>query len=122
MGYSFLEELQIRDYFEVIKTREDVEKVKPDPALYRVAIEGLGIDSSEAVVFEDSLNGLKAAIAAGLTCVVVPNDVTRNLPFENHHLRIESMKDKSLKEVLKYKERPYFLKGSTVFLLFFYLQ
>ncbi len=97
----FLEELQIRDYFEVIKTREDVEKVKPDPALYRVAIEDLGVDSSEAVVFEDSLNGLKAAIAAGLTCVVVPNDVTRNLPFENHHLRIESMKDKSLKEVLK---------------------
>ena len=39
MGYSFLEELQIREYFEVIKTREDVEKVKPDPALYRVAIE-----------------------------------------------------------------------------------
>lgn len=97
----FLKELQIRDYFEVIKTTEDVEKVKPDPALYRVAIEDLGVDSSEAVVFEDSLNGLKAAIAAGLTCVVVPNDVTRNLPFENHHLRIESMKDKSLKEVLQ---------------------
>lgn len=66
----FLEELQIRDYFEVIKTREDVEKVKPDPALYRVAIEGLGIDSSEAVVFEDSLNGLKAAIAADRKSVV----------------------------------------------------
>ena len=81
--------------------REDVEKVKPDPALYQIAIEDLGIDPSEAVVFEDSLNGLKAAIAAGLTCVVVPNDVTRNLPFANHHLRIESMKDKSLKEVLQ---------------------
>ncbi|WP_141550317.1 HAD family hydrolase [Bacillus cereus] len=97
----FLEELQIRDYFEVIKTREDVVKVKPDPALYQVAIEDLGIDPSEAVVFEDSLNGLRAAIAAGLTCVVVPNDVTRNLQFENHHLRIESMRDKSLKEVLQ---------------------
>ena len=60
MGYSFLEELQIREYFEVIKTREDVEKVKPDPALYRVAIEELGIKPSEAVVFEDSLNGLRA--------------------------------------------------------------
>ena len=44
MGDSFLEELQIRDYFEVIKTREDVEKVKPDPALYQIAIEDLGID------------------------------------------------------------------------------
>ncbi|MFJ8352463.1 HAD family hydrolase [Bacillus paramycoides] len=98
----FLEELQIREYFEVIKTREDVEKVKPDPALYRIAIEELGIELSEAVVFEDSLNGLKAAIAAGLKCVIVPNDVTRNLQFENHHLRIESMKEKSLKEVLQH--------------------
>ncbi|MGE7631486.1 HAD family hydrolase [Bacillus paramycoides] len=98
----FLEELQIREYFEVIKTREDVEKVKPDPALYRIAIEELGIELSEAVVFEDSLNGLKAAITAGLKCVIVPNDVTRNLQFENHHLRIESMKEKSLKEVLQH--------------------
>ncbi|MGG0758601.1 HAD family hydrolase [Bacillus paramycoides] len=98
----FLEELQIREYFEVIKTREDVEKVKPDPALYRIAIEELGIELSEAVVFEDSLNGLKAAIAAGLKCVIVPNDVTRNLQFENHHFRIESMKEKSLKEVLQH--------------------
>ncbi|PFM65801.1 HAD family hydrolase [Bacillus cereus] len=98
----FLEELQIREYFEVIKTREDVEKVKPDPALYRITIEELGIELSEAVVFEDSLNGLKAAIAAGLKCVIVPNDVTRNLQFENHHLRIESMKEKSLKEVLQH--------------------
>ncbi|SCB70145.1 HAD family hydrolase [Bacillus mycoides] len=98
----FLEELQIRDYFEAIKTREDVEKVKPDPALYKVTIEELGIEPSEAVVFEDSLNGLKAAVAAGLKCVVVPNDVTRNLQFENHHLRIESMKEKSLKEVLQH--------------------
>ncbi|MBE7146440.1 HAD family hydrolase [Bacillus mycoides] len=98
----FLEELQIRDYFEVIKTREDVEKVKPDPALYKVTIEELGIEPSEAVVFEDSLNGLKAAVAAGLKCVIVPNDVTRNLQFENHHLRIESMKEKSLKEVLQH--------------------
>ena len=89
-------------YFEVIKTKEDVEKVKPDPALYKATIEELGIEPSEAVVFEDSLNGLKAAIAAGLKCVVVPNDVTRNLQFENHHLRIESMKEKSLKEVLQH--------------------
>ncbi|KFN02453.1 HAD family hydrolase [Bacillus clarus] len=98
---GFLDALEIREYFEVIKTREDVEKVKPDPALYKVAIEELGIKPSEAVVFEDSLNGLEAAIAAGLKCVVVPNEVTKSLQFENHHLRIESMKSKSLTEVLR---------------------
>lgn len=99
---GFLEDLGIREYFEVIKTKEDVEKVKPDPALYKAAIEELKIDSSEAVVFEDSVNGLKAAIAAGLKCVVVPNEVTKALQFENHHLRLGSMKEKSLTEVLQY--------------------
>ncbi|KEK26134.1 HAD family hydrolase [Bacillus gaemokensis] len=99
---GFLEGLGIREYFEVIKTQEDVEKVKPDPALYRVAIEELGIEPSEAVVFEDSLNGLKAALAAGLICVVVPNEVTKALQFENYHLRLSSMKEKSLTEVLQY--------------------
>ncbi|MCI0763352.1 HAD family hydrolase [Bacillus sp. TL12] len=99
---GFLEDLGLREYFEVIKTKEDVEKVKPDPALYLAAIEELEIDSSEAVVFEDSVNGLKAAIAAGLKCVVVPNEVTKTLQFENHDLRLESMQDKSLAEVLQY--------------------
>ncbi|MDM5156403.1 HAD family hydrolase [Bacillus sp. DX1.1] len=99
---GFLQDLGIREYFEVIKTKEDVEKVKPDPALYKAAILELGIESSEAVVFEDSVNGAKAAIAAGLKCVIVPNDVTKALVFENHHLRLESMKEKSLKEVLQH--------------------
>ncbi|MEN1934719.1 HAD family hydrolase [Paenibacillus sp. 102] len=99
---GFLEDLGIREYFEVIKTKEDVEKVKPDPALYKAAIEELEIDSSEVVVFEDSVNGLKAAIAAGLKCVVVPNEVTKALQFENYHLRLGSMKEKSLTEVLQY--------------------
>ncbi|MEY8347749.1 HAD family hydrolase [Bacillus cereus] len=99
---GFLEDLGIREYFEVVKTKEDVEKVKPDPALYQAALEELKIDASEAVVFEDSVNGLKAAIAAGLKCVVVPNEVTKALKFENHHLRLESMKEKSLTEVLQY--------------------
>ncbi|MEH7458566.1 HAD family hydrolase [Bacillus sp. JJ1127] len=99
---GFLEGLGIREYFEVIKTKEDVEKVKPDPALYRVTIKELGIEPAEAVVFEDSLNGLKAALAAGLACVVVPNEVTKTLQFENHHLRLGSMKEKSLTEVLQY--------------------
>nr|WP_207952115.1 HAD family hydrolase [Paenibacillus turpanensis] len=92
----------IFDYFEVVRTKEDVEKVKPDPALYRKAVEALGIDPSEAVAFEDSLNGLRAAKGAGLHCVIVPNEVTSHLPFEQYSLRLSSMSERSLEEVLQH--------------------
>ncbi|MCP8615681.1 HAD family hydrolase [Salirhabdus salicampi] len=97
---SFLEHLGFIKYFDVIQTSDDVEMVKPDPALYRNVIKAFGIKPSEAIAFEDSANGLKAAIGAGLNCVIVPNKVTKNLEFEGYHLRLNSMKDKSLKEVI----------------------
>ncbi len=55
--------------------------MKPDPALYIQALEGLGVPAAEAVAFEDSVNGVKAAKAAGIFTVAVPNSVTRNLDF-----------------------------------------
>ncbi|WP_053368820.1 HAD family hydrolase [Bacillus sp. FJAT-27245] len=102
---SYLRKFGIFDYFETIKTKEDVEKVKPDPALYILALESLGISPEEAVAFEDSLNGSAAAIAAGMHCVIVPNPVTNHLPFENYRLRLGSMAEKSLAEVLEEVER-----------------
>ncbi|PNB76973.1 HAD family hydrolase, partial [Pseudomonas sp. FW305-BF6] len=41
---GFLKQMNIYDYFEVIKTKEDVSDVKPDPELYMKAIEALGIE------------------------------------------------------------------------------
>ncbi|MEK5520629.1 HAD family hydrolase [Heyndrickxia sp. FSL W8-0423] len=98
----FLKELQIINYFEVIKTRNDVEKVKPDPALYKKVIKDLGILPSEAIAFEDSANGNKAAVVAGLNCVIVPNMVTKTLTFDKYHLRMSSMKEKSLGEIIEF--------------------
>lgn len=100
-----LGELGLLHFFEVIITGDDVDKVKPAPDLYVKAIEVLGIQPAEAVAFEDSLNGLQAALTAGLKCVIVPNPVTDALAFENHHLRLQSMADKSLSDVIKYIEQ-----------------
>lgn len=99
---NFLKELGLQKYFEVIKTKEDVLQVKPDPALYVSAVAELGVDPSEVIAFEDSVNGARAAIAAGLKCVIVPNEVTKSLSFETHHLRLNSMKDKNLAEVIEH--------------------
>ncbi len=97
----YLHELKLLHYFDVMITQDDVQKVKPAPDLYLKAIEVLHIHSSEAVAFEDSLNGCQAAVTAGLKCVIVPNPVTESLPFEKHSLRLASMAEKRLMDVIE---------------------
>jgi putative hydrolase of the HAD superfamily len=76
-----LDRLGLTDYFECIRVADHVEKVKPDPALYVQAVSMLNVKPDEALAIEDSPNGAKAAIAAGLHCVVVTNRITAHLPF-----------------------------------------
>jgi HAD superfamily hydrolase (TIGR01509 family) len=97
---GYLEQYGLLSYFDVIRTSEDVERVKPDPALYLKALESLGVPPEAAVAFEDSPNGSLAAKRAGMYCVIVPNEVTSQLPFGVHDLRMGSMADQSLDDVL----------------------
>ncbi|MFW0782008.1 HAD family hydrolase [Rossellomorea marisflavi] len=97
---TFLGKLDLLHYFDSIQTADDVEKVKPDPALYQNVISRLGINPSEAIAFEDSLNGSKAAIAAGLNCVIVTNRITEHLAFEGFDLMLRSMKERNLSDVI----------------------
>jgi len=98
----YLERFGLAGFFDALRTKEDVRRVKPDPELYAAALAGLGIEPGEAVAFEDSLNGLRAATAAGLRCVVVPNELTAGLPFEGHALKLASMAELPLEEVLAF--------------------
>lgn len=98
---SFLNRFGIMNYFDVIKTSDDVANIKPDPELYVAAIEGLKSAPEETIAFEDSKNGLMAALAAGLSVVVVPNQVTSHLDFEGHRLRLDSMADMQLQELIQ---------------------
>jgi beta-phosphoglucomutase-like phosphatase (HAD superfamily) len=87
--------------FDCIRTRDDVAKVKPDPELYLKALDGLGVAPEEAAAFEDSPNGALAAKRAGLKCVIVPNALTSRLEFGEHDLKLSSMADMPLEEVLE---------------------
>ena len=49
-----MEGLAVRDFFEVLLAREDVTHGKPDPMPYLTALDRLGTEASEAIVFEDS--------------------------------------------------------------------
>ncbi len=59
---------------EVLVTGDEVTRPKPDPEVYRHALWQLGIRASDAMAVEDSAPGLQAAVAAGLTTVVVTPD------------------------------------------------
>src|SRR5699024_1059212 len=65
------------------------------------AMEKLHMDASEALVFEDSLNGLFAAQKAALKTIIIPNPVTEGLAFENYHLKLTSMEEMSLQEIIE---------------------
>ena len=54
---------------------------KPDPAIYQLAREKLGLDPAQCVVIEDSNNGLRAALAAGMHCIVTTSSYTGDEDF-----------------------------------------
>jgi HAD superfamily hydrolase (TIGR01509 family) len=96
-----LTRLKIRHFFKCIKTYEDVEKTKPDPKLYLLTLEGLGLTPGETIALEDSPNGVAASRAAGLITIAVPNAVTRQFSFSDADLTIYSLNDLSLRELLE---------------------
>jgi HAD superfamily hydrolase (TIGR01509 family) len=62
----------LQSAFDAIVTSDDVEHAKPEPDLYLLACERLGVAPGEALALEDSPSGIAAAKAAGLTCIAVP--------------------------------------------------
>lgn len=66
---------------------------KPDPAIYLLALEKLDLWPADCVVVEDSRNGLLAATAAGLRCIVTVNDLTREEDFSEAALVVSSLGD-----------------------------
>lgn len=99
-----LERLGLRPYFDILVASDDVPRTKPDPALYRTALERLNACPENALAFEDSLNGLLAAKGAGLRCVVVPTPLTRHLDFSQADLCLESLAAMPLEQLLAYFE------------------
>lgn len=95
-----LARLGLYDRFDAIKTADDVKRTKPDPELYFATLDTLSLKPSQAIVFEDSPNGVKAAKAAGIFCVAIPNKVTAQLKFEAADLQLNSMAEMPLKELL----------------------
>ncbi|MDX6319575.1 MAG: hypothetical protein QOD35_2975 [Nocardioidaceae bacterium] len=66
---------------------------KPDPAIYDLTVESLGLDRADTLVVEDSRNGLLAATGAGLACLVTVNGYTRDEAFDEAVLVVSELGD-----------------------------
>ncbi len=99
-----LTRLNCLDYFDSIVTAGSDLPPKPDPTVYSIALEKLGITPSEAIAFEDSVNGVSAARQAGIFCVAVPNSVTVNMDFFESDIQIPSLLTVGLMDLVKIAE------------------
>jgi putative hydrolase of the HAD superfamily len=92
--------LGLFEFFDAVICREQVKRVKPDPELFLTALQALGVRPDEALVFEDSSNGVRAGRAAGIRVVAVPNPVTARLGVEGADLTLDSLADLPLEALL----------------------
>ncbi len=96
-----LERIGLADKFDTVVCSDDVGSAKPNPASYLKALADLEVSVDEAFALEDSPTGVQAAKNAGLLCVAVPGPLTRDRPFDHADMRIGSLADMPLVELLE---------------------
>jgi len=95
-----LDRLHLTNRFQGIFTRDEITPVKPDPGLYLAAIQHLGLQPEETIAFEDSPNGIRAAKAAGMICVAIPNHLSGLLDLSQADFSLSSLSNQPLDEIL----------------------
>ena len=98
---THLKRVGLLSKFDCIKCAEDVEFTKPFPDLYQSVLLSLHIKPSQAIAFEDTLNGIMAAKRAGLYCVAIPNPITRHSPMPDADRVVQSLQDVVLEELIE---------------------
>jgi HAD superfamily hydrolase (TIGR01509 family) len=91
-----LTKLGLADRFAVIVGLEDVRLPKPDPEVYRRAVERLAVAPAEAAAIDDSPRGIRAARGAGLTAVAMPPEGSLRFGFGTANLLVDSPSELTL--------------------------
>lgn len=73
-----IDQLELSDFFEVVITKENVLKHKPDPEAYLLALKKMGLPSTEVLIFEDSYSGLVAASKANCDSIAFEHEFNIN--------------------------------------------
>jgi len=91
-----MEVLGLAAYFDVLVTSEDIARGKPDPAVFRTALERIGVPPTSGVVVEDAVAGVQAGVAAGAFTIGVTNTRSRaELAAAGAHLVVDSLAELS---------------------------
>jgi HAD superfamily hydrolase (TIGR01509 family) len=96
-----LKRLGIFHYFDPIICQDDVQpgRTKPNPDIYLKVLEQLKVQNTEAVVFEDSVNGVEASRRAGIFVVAAPNPLTAKMNVKGD-ITVSSLAELSLQDLL----------------------
>jgi beta-phosphoglucomutase-like phosphatase (HAD superfamily) len=86
-----LEKVGVLDFFQAVAGGDEVPRSKPDPAVYLLAAERLGVPPLRCLAFEDSDHGARAAHEAGLRVVVVPDLKAHG--FDSAYMQLSSLED-----------------------------
>lgn len=97
--HNHLKRLGLWDFFDHVACGDEVPLVKPDPAVYHLALERLGVEARSAIAFEDSPKGIEAAKRAGLYCVAIPNGMTRGLNLSRADRIVKSLEELELHSI-----------------------
>ncbi len=93
-------ELGIKGYFQVIVSAEDVNVGKPDPQVFLLAADRLGVKLGDCVVIEDAVTGVTAAKRAGMTCIAVTNTNAREKLIEAD-LIVDTLETVTINDIMK---------------------
>jgi len=88
-----LEKNNFVKYFPIIVAGSDVERSKPSPDIYLLAVERLGLKPEECLAFEDTQYGLQSAKDAGTYCFVIPNEYSEKQDFSRADKIFPSLKE-----------------------------
>jgi HAD superfamily hydrolase (TIGR01509 family) len=88
------------DRFELMACGDEVSQPKPDPGVYLLALERLGLPAARVIAVEDAPHGVAAAQAAGMRCVAIPNRHASPARFAAADLLLTSAAEAGLEQVL----------------------
>ena len=85
----------MRDWFDAVVTGSDVQRGKPDPQIFLVAAQRLGVPPARCVVIEDAPVGIAAAAAAGMACVGLASTGRTRETLSKAQLVVDSLSELS---------------------------
>lgn len=93
VSQEILEQIGLKSYFKTIITSDDVINSKPAPDLFLKTLQKFRIKPAEAVIIEDSYNGVLASVLAGVDCIGYCNDYKNNQDLSQANYLVHNFKD-----------------------------